>query len=25
MFRDELLVHVKEGSCPFPPDTVRRG
>jgi hypothetical protein len=25
MFRDELLVHVKEGGCPFPPDTVRRG
>ncbi len=25
MFRDELLVHVKEGACPFPPDEVRRG
>jgi len=25
MFRDELLVHVKEGGCPFPPDRVRRG
>ncbi|MGD1011763.1 MAG: NADH-quinone oxidoreductase subunit NuoF [Acidimicrobiales bacterium] len=25
MFRDELLVHVKEGSCPFPADLVRRG
>jgi NADH-quinone oxidoreductase subunit F len=24
-FRDELLVHVKEGVCPFPPDSVRRG
>ena len=25
MFRDEFLVHVKEGGCPFPPDAVRRG
>jgi NADH-quinone oxidoreductase subunit F len=25
MFRDELLMHVKEGGCPFPPDSVRRG
>ncbi|MFZ2059139.1 MAG: NADH-quinone oxidoreductase subunit NuoF [Acidimicrobiales bacterium] len=25
MFRDELLVHVKDGGCPFPPDAVRRG
>jgi NADH-quinone oxidoreductase subunit F len=25
MFRDELLAHVKEGSCPFPADLVRRG
>ena len=25
MFRDELLVHVKEGGCPFPADAVRRG
>jgi NADH-quinone oxidoreductase subunit F len=24
MFRDDLLVHVKEGGCPFPQDTVRR-
>jgi NADH-quinone oxidoreductase subunit F len=24
MFRDEFLVHVKEGGCPFPPDPVRR-
>ena len=24
-FRDEFLVHVKEGGCPFPPDEVRRG
>ena len=25
MFRDEMLVHVKDGGCPFPPDAVRRG
>jgi NADH-quinone oxidoreductase subunit F len=25
MFRDEFLVHVKEGGCPMPPDRVRRG
>jgi NADH-quinone oxidoreductase subunit F len=25
LFRDELLVHVKDGVCPFPPDKVRRG
>lgn len=23
-FRDEFLVHVKEGGCPYPPDEVRR-
>jgi len=25
MFRDELLMHVKEGGCPFPKDTLHRG
>jgi NADH-quinone oxidoreductase subunit F len=25
MFRDDMLVHVKEGGCPFPADSVRRG
>ncbi len=24
-FRDEFLVHVKEGGCPMPPDEVRHG
>ncbi|MGO8874336.1 MAG: NADH-quinone oxidoreductase subunit NuoF [Acidimicrobiales bacterium] len=24
-FRDEFLLHVKEGACPMPPDEVRRG
>jgi NADH-quinone oxidoreductase subunit F len=24
MFRDDMLVHVKEGGCPFPADVVRR-
>jgi NADH-quinone oxidoreductase subunit F len=24
-FRDEYLLHVKEGGCPMPPDEVRRG